>query len=196
MQRRINIPIQKQLAPRSAWLSLRYVNPCSVLTSQDRHEARYPNVRDFTTHLSSSVFLETHRGSQLATREIEYETMRVLRPGGVAMNWIDQDELIKNADELASRREDPLVTAVQAGAPEAFAQLYAIYSPRLYRTITAITKNPERCPRRPTGDIPASASEGPRFRGQIQYLFLVEPDRDQLCPYDPAQAAYPSRSAV
>jgi RNA polymerase sigma factor (sigma-70 family) len=51
--------------------------------------------------------------------------------------------LIGNADELASRREDPLVTAVQVGAPEAFAQLYAIYSPRLYRTITAITKNPE-----------------------------------------------------
>jgi RNA polymerase sigma-70 factor, ECF subfamily len=59
------------------------------------------------------------------------------------MNWIDQDVRIENADELASRREDPLVTAVQAGAPEAFAQLYAIYSPRLYRTITAITKNPE-----------------------------------------------------
>jgi RNA polymerase sigma-70 factor (ECF subfamily) len=59
------------------------------------------------------------------------------------MNWSDQDVLIDNADELASRREDPLVTAVQAGAPEAFAQLYAIYSPRLYRTITSITKNPE-----------------------------------------------------
>src|SRR6201998_2532010 len=69
--------------------------------------------------------------------------MRIQRPGGVAMNWIDQDVPIENADELASRREDPLVTAVQAGAPEAFAQLYAIYSPRLYRTITAITKNPE-----------------------------------------------------
>jgi len=59
------------------------------------------------------------------------------------MNWIDQDVPIENADELASRREAQLVTAVQAGAPEAFAQLYAIYSPRLYRTITAITKNPE-----------------------------------------------------
>jgi hypothetical protein len=59
------------------------------------------------------------------------------------MNGIDQDVPIGNADELASRREDPLVTAVHTGAPEAFAQLYAIYSPRLYRTITAITKNPE-----------------------------------------------------
>jgi RNA polymerase sigma-70 factor (ECF subfamily) len=59
------------------------------------------------------------------------------------MNWIDQDVLIENADELASRRADPLVTAVQAGAHEAFAQLYAIYSPRLYRTINAITKNSE-----------------------------------------------------
>jgi hypothetical protein len=34
-----------------AWLNLRYVNPCSVLTSQDRHEARRPNIRDFTTDL-------------------------------------------------------------------------------------------------------------------------------------------------
>lgn len=59
------------------------------------------------------------------------------------MNWVDQDPLIENGHELASRRKDPLVSAVQAGAPEAFAQLYAIYSPRLYRRITAITKNPE-----------------------------------------------------
>lgn len=59
------------------------------------------------------------------------------------MNWIGQDVLIENGGELASRREDPLVTAIQAGAPEAFAQLYGIYSPRLYRTIIAITKNPE-----------------------------------------------------
>jgi RNA polymerase sigma-70 factor, ECF subfamily len=59
------------------------------------------------------------------------------------MNLIDRDVLIDNADELDARREDPLVRAVQAGVPEAFAQLYAIYSPRLYRTITKITKNPE-----------------------------------------------------
>lgn len=59
------------------------------------------------------------------------------------MNWIGQDVLIENGDELASGREDPLVTAIRAGAPEAFAQLYGIYSPRLYRTIIAITKNPE-----------------------------------------------------
>jgi RNA polymerase sigma-70 factor (ECF subfamily) len=59
------------------------------------------------------------------------------------MNWIDQDVPIENADELAARREDPLVTAIQAGVPDAFAQLYATYSPRLYRTIIAITKNPE-----------------------------------------------------
>ena len=59
------------------------------------------------------------------------------------MNWIDQDVPIENADELAARREDPLVTAIKSGVPEAFAQLYAIYSPRLYRTIIGITKNPE-----------------------------------------------------
>jgi RNA polymerase sigma-70 factor (ECF subfamily) len=59
------------------------------------------------------------------------------------MNWIDQDVPIENADKLAPRREDSLVTAIQAGVSEAFAQLYATYSPRLYRTIIAITKNPE-----------------------------------------------------
>jgi RNA polymerase sigma-70 factor, ECF subfamily len=59
------------------------------------------------------------------------------------MNLIERDVPIDNADELDARREDPLVRAVQAGVPEAFAQLYAIYSPRLYRTITKITKNPE-----------------------------------------------------
>jgi RNA polymerase sigma-70 factor, ECF subfamily len=60
------------------------------------------------------------------------------------MNLIDRDDvLIKSADEMDAGREDPLVRAVQAEVPEAFAQLYAIYSPRLYRTITAITKNPE-----------------------------------------------------
>jgi hypothetical protein len=64
-------------------LSLRYVNLCSVLTSQDRREARSPNIRDFTTHINSSVFLETHRGSLLATGEIEYESLRVLRPGAL-----------------------------------------------------------------------------------------------------------------
>ena len=37
----------------------------------------------------------------------------------------------------------PTRKAVQAGVPEAFAKLYAIYSPRLYKTIIAITKNPE-----------------------------------------------------
>jgi RNA polymerase sigma-70 factor, ECF subfamily len=59
------------------------------------------------------------------------------------MNLIHQDVRIENANELAARPDDPLVTAVQAGVPEAFAQLYAIYSPRLYRTIAKITKNPE-----------------------------------------------------
>jgi hypothetical protein len=93
--------------------------------------------------MNSSVFFETHPGSQLATRKIEYEAMRILRLGGVAMNWIDQDAPIENADQLAARPDGPLAKAVQAGVPEAFAQLHAIYSPRLYKTIIAITKNPE-----------------------------------------------------
>ena len=59
------------------------------------------------------------------------------------MNCIGQDRLIEDAVELTARREDPLVTAVQVGVPEAFAKLYAVYSSRLYKTIIAITKNPE-----------------------------------------------------
>jgi hypothetical protein len=112
------------------------------------------------------------------------------------MNWIDQDGLIENADEMASRRGDPLVTAVQAGAPEAFAQLYAIYSPRLYRTITAITKNPEDAQDALQETFLRAHLRVHAFEGRSSIYSLVEPDRDQLCPYDPAQTAYSSRSAV
>ena len=59
------------------------------------------------------------------------------------MSCIEQDLPIENVDELAARNADPLVTAVQAKGPEAFAQLYKVYSPRLYRTIFAITRNAE-----------------------------------------------------
>jgi RNA polymerase sigma-70 factor, ECF subfamily len=97
----------------------------------------------FTSHLNSSVFSEARPGNQLASTKIECETMRIPRPGGTAMNYVGQDLLIENADELGARRDDPLVTAVQAGVPEAFAQLHAIYSQRLYRTIFTITKNPD-----------------------------------------------------
>lgn len=38
-------------------------------------------------------------------------------------------------------RERELLLAVDSGSPEAFASLYATYSPRLYRTIIAITRN-------------------------------------------------------
>jgi RNA polymerase sigma-70 factor (ECF subfamily) len=101
-------------------------------------------MRDFTNHFNSSVSFEVRPGNSLATKKIESETMRIpTMPRGVAMNCIDQDVLIKNANELAPRHEDPLVTAVQVGVPGAFAQLHAIYSPRLYRTILAITKNQE-----------------------------------------------------
>ena len=39
--------------------------------------------------------------------------------------------------------DDDTVMAAQAGSQVAFAELYALYSRRLYRTIFAITKNPE-----------------------------------------------------
>ncbi|HUO14323.1 MAG TPA: sigma-70 family RNA polymerase sigma factor [Verrucomicrobiae bacterium] len=40
-------------------------------------------------------------------------------------------------------RDDEIVSAAQNGLPEAFAELYKIHSRRLYKTIVAITKNPE-----------------------------------------------------
>lgn len=45
--------------------------------------------------------------------------------------------------ERASMCNDETVLAAQAGSPGAFAELYATYSPRLYRTILRITKSPE-----------------------------------------------------
>lgn len=66
----------------------------------------------------------------------------MLKTGGTAMNCTDRDVLIDNTERTA-RRIDQLVTAAQAGAPAAFAELHATYSPRLYKTILAITRNPE-----------------------------------------------------
>jgi RNA polymerase sigma-70 factor (ECF subfamily) len=42
-----------------------------------------------------------------------------------------------------AKLESEIVSAAQAGSPGAFTELYATYSRRLYRTIVAITKNPE-----------------------------------------------------
>lgn len=45
--------------------------------------------------------------------------------------------------EQVHARDGEMAAAVQAGSPAAFAELYADYSPRLYRTILHITKSPE-----------------------------------------------------
>jgi RNA polymerase sigma-70 factor, ECF subfamily len=45
--------------------------------------------------------------------------------------------------ERASAPRDEIVSASEAGSPVTFEELHAIYSRRLYRTIAAITKNPE-----------------------------------------------------
>ena len=101
------------------------------------------NLHGFTSHLNSCVFSEARPGNQLATTKIKCGMMQLRRLGGTAMNCVGQDLLIEKAGELAARLDDPLVTALRAGVPEAFAQLHAIYSPRLYRTIFMITKNPD-----------------------------------------------------
>ena len=43
---------------------------------------------------------------------------------------------------LLTVARDNVVSAAQKGRPTTFAELYAIYSRRLYRTIIAITRNP------------------------------------------------------
>ncbi len=40
-------------------------------------------------------------------------------------------------------RDDELISAARVGSPDAFEELYAMYSRRLYKTIIAITKSPE-----------------------------------------------------
>ena len=42
------------------------------------------------------------------------------------MNCVGEDLRIEIADGSAARRDEPLVAAVQAGGPEAFAELHAI----------------------------------------------------------------------
>ena len=45
--------------------------------------------------------------------------------------------------DRAMVKDDDVVSAAQAGSPEAFRKLHALYSRRLYRTILAITKDPQ-----------------------------------------------------
>jgi len=47
------------------------------------------------------------------------------------------------AAPLALAQDEQLVSAAQNGSPEAFSEIYAKYSRRLYKTIIAITRNPE-----------------------------------------------------
>lgn len=54
------------------------------------------------------------------------------------MNCLDGNAVVKN--DKAPDEQQPL-SAIQMGEPAAFAELYAAYSPRLYRTIVRITKN-------------------------------------------------------
>jgi RNA polymerase sigma-70 factor (ECF subfamily) len=50
---------------------------------------------------------------------------------------------VVHTTERGTTQDSEIVAAVRAGSPEAFAELYAIYSTRLYRTIFGITKSPE-----------------------------------------------------
>ena len=59
------------------------------------------------------------------------------------MNVMNQAALLDNAAGLVLERDQQLVSAAQSGSPEAFAELHAIYSRRLFKTIVAITRNPE-----------------------------------------------------
>jgi len=49
----------------------------------------------------------------------------------------------RHAKEREVAQLNEIISAVQAGSPGAFAELYALYSRRLYKTILAITRNSE-----------------------------------------------------
>jgi RNA polymerase sigma-70 factor (ECF subfamily) len=49
---------------------------------------------------------------------------------------------LASADQTAAAIDD-VVSAAQAGSPEAFRKLHVLYSRRLYKTIVAIMKNPQ-----------------------------------------------------
>jgi RNA polymerase sigma-70 factor (ECF subfamily) len=49
---------------------------------------------------------------------------------------------LDSADRTTAAVDD-VVSAAQAGSPEAFRELHVLYSRRLYKTIVAITKNPQ-----------------------------------------------------
>jgi len=59
------------------------------------------------------------------------------------MNGIDQDSQIDSVDKLSARRSDRFVNMAHSEFPGAVAELYATYSPRLYKTILGISKNHE-----------------------------------------------------
>jgi RNA polymerase sigma-70 factor, ECF subfamily len=55
---------------------------------------------------------------------------------------MDGAALLDHTAERVIAPVDDIVLAAQAGSPAAFAELYSIYSGRLYRTILSITRNP------------------------------------------------------
>ncbi|HEY3991025.1 MAG TPA: sigma-70 family RNA polymerase sigma factor [Acidobacteriaceae bacterium] len=59
------------------------------------------------------------------------------------MNCVERDAVINSTEKRIEQQDEQLVSAVLAGEPGAFAKLYATYSWRLYKTILAITRNPE-----------------------------------------------------
>ena len=59
------------------------------------------------------------------------------------MNSIDRDLLFDCAETLAAQRDNQPLNVAHPELPGTFAELYAAYSPRLYKTIFAITRNSE-----------------------------------------------------
>jgi hypothetical protein len=51
------------------------------------------------------------------------------------MDTFDRGVLIESADDLTTRRDKQLVSEVRAGVPDAFTELHALYSRRLYKRI-------------------------------------------------------------
>jgi hypothetical protein len=97
------------------------------------------------------------------------------------MNGLNRATLpnVHTADRVIAQ-DDEIVSAARAGAPKAFAELHALYSRRLYNTIIAITKSPEGAEDALQETFLRVHLAIHTFEGQVNRLFVADPDHRQL----------------
>jgi hypothetical protein len=100
--------------------------------------------------------------------------------------------LLDHTGERVIAPVDAIVLAARAGSPAAFEELHSIYSARLYKTILAITRNPQDAEEALQETFLRAYSAIKRFEGRSN----IYSDCHQLCSYDPPQTACSPRGIV